>query len=133
MSSSKLSLSYLENPQTSPDPDFVEMDRQRSHHTLSTTDDTTTAVQMWDGGSSSLQPAELLNHNAKTGQFSLQNVLSTENSPVEQGMKDAENPVSVENEVYGNDDPIRCNILNFPVALGLFDRRVIIPCRLPQC
>ncbi|RDW84488.1 hypothetical protein BP6252_02078 [Coleophoma cylindrospora] len=77
---------------------------------------------IWDE-SNALQPAELLNKNAKTGKFSLQNVLSTANAsdPDEQDDGAAHHTSPEGRYIQHLDDPIRCKILNFPIALGLFD------------
>ena len=81
----------------------------------------TPANELWDG-SNGLQPAELLNKKAKTGKFSLQTVLST-SSDVEDAAAESPNPDSADPEHrYALDDPIRSNLLNFPTALGLYDR-----------
>lgn len=81
---------------------------------------------IWDD-TNALQPTELLNKNAKTGKFSLRNVLSTAND-------DDDNPEIGEAGKHGSDhtamggidptsldDPVHCEILNFPIALGLFN------------
>ncbi|KAL3419510.1 fungal specific transcription factor domain-containing protein [Phlyctema vagabunda] len=77
---------------------------------------------IWDE-SSALQPAELLHKNAKTGKFSLQNVLSTTDASDQDDGGDVQNngTASVGTATFSLDDPIRCKILNFPIALGLFD------------
>lgn len=79
----------------------------------------------WDD-SSALQPAELLNKNAKKGKFSLQNVLSTaadDEVPEEPGTDEyaSHHPSPEGNNTPSLDDPVHCGILNFPVALGLFN------------
>lgn len=90
------------------------------------TDHTSPAKTLWDHSNNTLQlqPAELLNKNAKTGKFSLQNVLSTATgSDQEDTGEDDMGHSSPENSfAYSVDDPIRSKILNFPIALGLFDR-----------
>lgn len=83
-----------------------------------------TGSRIWDE-SRALQPAELLNKNATTGKFSLQNVLSTANDDddleaVEDG-NDGSHHSPEGHVAAGLDDPINSKILNFPIALGLFN------------
>jgi hypothetical protein len=127
-SSSRMALSYVENPQLNPETNFPEASHlgiigamPEPTYSSNVDDDATSEVNSWDG-SSSLQPAELLNTNAKTGKFSLENVLSMENGLGPSGVKQSEESSSDDNMSQSMDDPIRCKILNFPVALGLFDR-----------
>lgn len=80
-----------------------------------------TGRKLW-GDSNALQPAELLNKNAKTGKFSLQNVLSTPEADEQDDAIPAIEHASPEKiDAQSLDDPVRCKILNFPIALGLFN------------
>jgi hypothetical protein len=69
-----------------------------------------------------LQPAGLLSKKAHSGRFSLQNILS-----VPDVLAPHSNTLAQFSTVEGidkGDDPIACNILTFPVALGLLDKYV---------
>ena len=125
-----MEVSYVDNPQPSPEVEICETGLREDAiqppiYSSNVADENSSGVDMWET-SGSLQPAELLNTNAKAGKFSLQNVLSTENpsDPDEIETKQSEsmsmNVDKVKNQSM--DDPIISQILNFPVALGLFDR-----------
>ena len=72
----------------------------------------------WD--TQDLQPAGLLSKEAQTGRFSLQNILCIPDvlRPDSDPVPDTSSKTNLDNR----DDPIACNILTFPVALGLLDR-----------
>ena len=67
-----------------------------------------------------LQPAGLLSKEAQTGRFSLQNILCVPD--VLRPNSDRVSDMSSKTNLDNRDDPVACNILTFPVALGLLDR-----------
>lgn len=80
----------------------------------------TTRSKLW-GDSNALQPAELLNKNVKIGKFSMQNVLSTSDSDeLDDDTPEIECATLIA-DGQNPDDPTHCKILNFPIALGLFN------------
>lgn len=73
-------------------------------------------AQSW--GNEGLQQVGILSREAQFGKFSLENILS-----VPDVLKARPAPTKL--PIHGADnfnDPITCNMLSFPVALGLFDR-----------
>lgn len=71
--------------------------------------------QSW--GNERLQQVGILSREAQFGKFSLENILS-----VPDVLRPRPPTLSPPSGVDNFDDPITCNMLNFPVALGLFDR-----------
>ena len=96
---------------TLPNPSVVEAENS------------TAINDLWDD-TNGLQPAELLSKKAKTGTFSLQSVLgSPDSNERERAQIDAVgHERSLVEPQYEPGDPIQLEILNFPTALGLFDR-----------
>jgi hypothetical protein len=65
-----------------------------------------------------LQQVGILSREAQFGKFSLENILSVPLSP-----QHCAHPTRSETRSAEDfNDPITCNMLTFPVALGLFDR-----------
>ncbi|KAF7960213.1 hypothetical protein EAE96_001811 [Botrytis aclada] len=72
------------------------------------------AAQSW--GSEGLQQVGILSREAQFGKFSLENILS-----VPDVLRPHPPPRSPTPSADSFNDPITCNMLSFPVALGLFD------------
>lgn len=72
-------------------------------------------AQSW--GSEGLQQVGILSREAQFGKFSLENILS-----VPDVLRPHPPPRSPTPSADSFNDPITCNMLSFPVALGLFDR-----------
>ncbi|TGO25465.1 hypothetical protein BPAE_0079g00110 [Botrytis paeoniae] len=72
-------------------------------------------AQSW--GSEGLQQVGILSREAQFGKFSLENILS-----VPDVLRPQPPPRSTTPSADSFNDPITCNMLSFPVALGLFDR-----------
>ena len=72
--------------------------------------------------SDSLQPSKLLSKGAQSGHFSLQNVLSISSLLTSDGSSHSERQNRISRISSNLDDPISCNILSYPTALGLFEK-----------
>ena len=80
--------------------------------------------------SDSLQPSNLLSKEAQSGHFSLQNVLSIPNLLTTDSTPSYRNEKAPSKESLDTDDPIFCNLLSYPIALGLFDKWVLFSCTM---
>ncbi|KAB8304041.1 hypothetical protein EYC80_005387 [Monilinia laxa] len=105
--------------QTSSLPDTIhEVDQTVGPNTQPSGQVDTSApeiAQSW--GNEGLQQVGILSREAQFGKFSLENILS-----VPDVLKPR--PAHTKSPIHGADnfnDPITCNMLSFPVALGLFD------------
>lgn len=86
-----------------------------------TTTQTSSVSKRWNI-SDSLQPSSLLSKEAQSGQFSLQNVLSIPNLLTTDSVPNNRNVQNLTPGSLDTDDPIFCNFLSYPIALGLFDK-----------
>ena len=77
--------------------------------------------------SDSLQPSRLLSKGARSGHFSLQNVLSIPNLLTSDSTTNSESQSKASRVSSDTDDPIFCNLVSYPVALGLFEKYVKSP------
>ncbi|KAH6692135.1 fungal-specific transcription factor-like protein [Leptodontidium sp. MPI-SDFR-AT-0119] len=68
-----------------------------------------------------LQPSNLLSKEAQSGHFSLQNVLSIPNLLTTDSTSSNRSEHDLSRGTVNIDDPIFCNLLSYPIALGLFD------------
>lgn len=78
-------------------------------------DDRVVYARFWTD-SKDFHPPALLNNQAVTGQFSLQNVLSTS--------REAAEPVNVSSLEHSLDDPVQLGLVNFNIANSLYERWV---------
>ncbi|KAH8654446.1 hypothetical protein BGZ60DRAFT_435582 [Tricladium varicosporioides] len=76
-----------------------------------------------------LQPASILSKATRPGKFSLENILCVPNvlDSGSASVMRAPSPGRMDNEY----DPLACNFLTFPVAIGLYDRPSFIRCLNP--
>lgn len=90
-------------------------------YSVSSSSNTHTASEPWATRGGGLQPAELLNREAKGGKFSLQNILSVpDEDDVDPNL--SRKPTVAASGDYGSDDPINAGVLAHPIAVGLFDQ-----------
>jgi hypothetical protein len=116
---------YADIPKASYDEPAIDTVLEDEHlsrdqiRRLDMADHTSPAQSIWEG-TNALQ-SEVL--DMKAGAFSLQTVLSTTMTVDLQEIRNADvnGPSPETNSGFGLDDPISCEILNFPIALGLFD------------
>ncbi|TGO82981.1 hypothetical protein BPOR_0723g00020 [Botrytis porri] len=94
-----------------------EMERQTSPNaTPSGTTETSPPQTAQSWGSEGLQQVGILSREAQFGKFSLENILS-----VPDVLRPHPPPRPPSPSADSFNDPITCNMLSFPVALGLFD------------
>ncbi|KAF7940566.1 uncharacterized protein EAE98_000693 [Botrytis deweyae] len=106
----------LNQPQTSTHL-RCEMERQTPPNaTPSGMLDTSPPQTSQSWGSEGLQQVGILSREAQFGKFSLENILS-----VPDVLRPHPSPRSPTPSADSFNDPITCNMLSFPVALGLFD------------
>lgn len=81
-------------------------------------------VKINQDGHGGLQPSELLSREARDGRFSLQNVLSISSLLRSDSDEPPDDEPYAPGAQFGPNDPIRNNILSYPVALGLYEKWV---------